>query len=168
MIMACTRLLRGSGYVGFVGEVPDQPEHAALASEYAHVTAPLRRLGDRYAGEICLALCAGEEVPAWVLDRLGELPDTLQRADHLAHRYEGAVIDLVEAGVLRDDLGRKFDGVVVDVDQKDDRRGTITIQDPAVEARVTSQAPVPLGNGVTATLTRADLGSRSVEFTLEA
>ena len=168
MIMACTRLLRGSGYVGFVGEVPDQPEHAALASEYAHVTAPLRRLGDRYAGEICLALCAGEEVPTWVLDRLGELPDTLQRADQLAHRYEGAVIDLVEAGVLRDDLGQKFDGVVVDVDQKDDRRGTITIQEPAVEARVTSQVPVPLGNEVTATLTRADLGSRSVEFTIDA
>ena len=34
-----------AGYVAFDGEVPAQPEHAALASEYAHVTAPLRRLG---------------------------------------------------------------------------------------------------------------------------
>ena len=63
MVVACTRLLRGSGYVGFNGEVPAQPQHAALVSEYAHVTAPLRRLGDRYAGEICVALCAGTEVP---------------------------------------------------------------------------------------------------------
>jgi exoribonuclease R len=29
MVMACTRLLRGSGYVGFDGEVPAQPEHSA-------------------------------------------------------------------------------------------------------------------------------------------
>ena len=64
MVTACTRLLRGSGYVGFDGEVPADPIHSALASEYAHVTAPLRRLGDRYAGEICVALCAGTDVPA--------------------------------------------------------------------------------------------------------
>ena len=75
MITACTRLLRGSGYVGFDGEVPADPIHAALASEYAHVTAPLRRLGDRYAGEICVALCAGTEVPDWVLAKLHVVPD---------------------------------------------------------------------------------------------
>jgi exoribonuclease R len=167
MVTACTRLLRGSGYVGFVGELPDQPMHSALASEYAHVTAPLRRLGDRYAGEICLALCAGQEVPGWVLDRLGELPNTMQRADQLSHRYEGAIIDLVEAGVLRSRIGERFEGVVVDVDAKDDRRGTITVQDPAIEAPITSDVPVPLGDEVNATLTTADLGARSVVFTLE-
>ncbi|MGE5720672.1 MAG: ribonuclease catalytic domain-containing protein, partial [Nocardioidaceae bacterium] len=66
MVVASTRLLRGSGYVGFNGAVPEQAEHSALASEYAHVTAPLRRLVDRYALEISLALCAGTEVPGWV------------------------------------------------------------------------------------------------------
>ena len=58
-----------AAYVGFDGEVPADPQHAALASEYAHVTAPLRRLGDRYAGEVCVALCAGTDVPDWVLTR---------------------------------------------------------------------------------------------------
>jgi exoribonuclease R len=167
MVTACTRLLRGSGYVGFVGELPDPAGHSALASEYAHVTAPLRRLGDRYASEICLALCSGEDVPGWVLDRLGELPSTLQHADQLSHRYEGAVVDLVEAGVLRRRIGETFDGVVVDVDQKDDKRGVITVQDPAIEARVTAAEPVPLGGEVTATLAEADLGSRSVVFRLD-
>jgi exoribonuclease R len=166
MITACTRLLRGSGYVGFVGELPEQPRHSALAAEYAHVTAPLRRLGDRYAGEICVAMCAGEEVPGWVLDRLGELPQTLQKADQVSHRYEGAVVDLVEAGVLRERVGETFSGVIVDVDPKDDKRGTITVQDPAIEARVTGSEPVPLGNEVTATLAQADIGSRTVSFTL--
>ena len=35
-------------------------EHAAVAAPYAHVTAPLRRLADRYAIEVCLALLAGQ------------------------------------------------------------------------------------------------------------
>src|SRR5687768_16568050 len=167
MVAASTRLLRGSGYVGFDGEVPAEPQHSALASEYAHVTAPLRRLGDRYAGEICLALCAGSEVPSWVTEKLGELPQTMQRADQMSHRYEGAVVDLVEAGVLRARVGERFDGVVVDVDAKDDKRGTITVQDPAIEARLTASEPVPLGNEVAAILAQADIGSRSVVFTLE-
>ena len=64
MVVACTSLLRGAGYAVFDGELPeDQPQHAALATTYAHVTAPLRRLVDRYAEEICVALCAGERRP---------------------------------------------------------------------------------------------------------
>ena len=59
MVVACTTLLRGAGYAAFDGELPDQLEHAALASPYAHVTAPLRRLVDRYGLEACAALCAG-------------------------------------------------------------------------------------------------------------
>jgi len=168
MLTACSRLLRGSGYISFVGELPDQPRHAALASEYAHVTAPIRRLGDRYASEICVAMCAGEEVPDWVLDRLGELPQTMQRSDQLSHRYEAAIVDLVEAGVLRRQVGEKFEGVVVDVNEKDDRLGTVTIQDPAIEARVTSDASLPLGSEVTVQLSEADVGSRSVVFSLES
>ena len=58
MLAACTVLFRGAGYTSFSGGVPEQPEHAAMKSEYAHVTAPLRRLVDRWTGEICVALCA--------------------------------------------------------------------------------------------------------------
>ena len=68
MVVACTSLLRGAGYAAFDGQLPDQTEHAALASSYAHVTAPLRRLVDRYGLETCAALCAGEPVPEWVRD----------------------------------------------------------------------------------------------------
>ncbi len=123
MVVACTRLLRGSGYAGFNGELPALVEQSALASEYAHVTAPLRRLGDRYAGEICVALCAGEEVPGWVLDKLPELPDTLRQSSQRANHYQNAVLDLVEAAVLEDRVGDTFDGVVVEVDGKDGTQG---------------------------------------------
>ena len=167
MITACARLLRGSGYVAFDGEMPADPVHAALASEYAHVTAPLRRLGDRYAGEICVALCAGTEVPDWVKARLHDLPEEMKEGGRRAAQYEAAVLNLVEAGLLHDRVGERFEGVVVDVDDKDETRGTLTVQDPAVEARVTSSHAVPLGTEVEVTLTEADLASRSVVFTLD-
>jgi exoribonuclease R len=166
LITACARLLRGSGYLAFDGEVPADPVHAALASEYAHVTAPLRRLGDRYAGEICVALCAGTDVPSWVLTKLSELPEVMKDAGRRAAQYEAMVLDLVEAGVLHQQVGETFDGVVTDVDEKDATRGKITIQEPAVEARVTGRGPLPLGTDAEVRLTQADVTSRSVAFEL--
>jgi exoribonuclease R len=165
MVVACTRLLRGSGYAAFDGEVPERPEHAALASEYAHVTAPLRRLGDRYAGEICLALCAGTEVPGWVLDRLDTLPKTLQASGHLAHQYEKAVLDLVEAAVLHPHVGETFTGVVVQVDEGDPHHGAVVVQEPAIEAQVSGQ-DLPLGTDVSVRLAEADVATRTVRFEL--
>lgn len=169
MVVACTRLLRGSGYVGFDGEVPAQPQHAALASEYAHVTAPLRRLGDRYAGEVCVALCAGTDVPSWVTSELAALPMTLQSSARKAHQYENAILDLVEAGLLSQHVGEVFDGVVVEVSEKDPACGSVTVQEPAVEAPVVSgdrSAALPLGTRVRVRLTAADLATRKVEFTV--
>jgi exoribonuclease R len=167
MVVACTRLLRGSGYVGFHGEVPEQPRHAALAAEYAHCTAPLRRLVDRYAGEICLALCAGTDVPDWVLAKLDEVPDTMRESGRRAHQYENSILALVEAASLQPRIGETFTGVVVEVDEKDDTRGDITVQEPAVEAAVTGARALPLGEEVEVTLVTADPSSRKVEFRLD-
>ena len=167
MIAACTRLLRGSGYVAFDGEVPGDPQHAALASEYAHVTAPLRRLGDRYAGEVCVALCAGEDVPGWVTERLHGLPGTLQQSAQRSRRYERAVLDLVEAALLRRRVGEQFPGVIVEVDDDDHTRGSVTVADPAIDAPVRGRdGDLPLGEEVVATLTEADVHRRRVEFTV--
>jgi exoribonuclease R len=166
MITASARLLRGSGYVAFDGDMPADPIHAALASEYAHVTAPLRRLGDRYAGEICLALCAGTDVPPWVLSRLAGIPDVMKDAGRRAAQYESMVLSLVEAGVLHQRVGETFDGVVTDVDENDATRGKVTIQEPAVEARVTSPTALPLGTEARVRLSQADVDSRSVLFEL--
>ena len=166
MIVACTRLLRGSGYVTFNGELPEQARHSALASEYAHVTAPLRRLVDRYAGEVCVALCAGTEVPEWVIAAMPELPDTMRESGRRANQYENAIANLCEAELLSGRVGESFAGVVVEVDEKDEKRGDVTIQDPAIEATVTSDGDLPLGQEVTVELVTADPGSRSVAFRL--
>lgn len=166
MVVACTRLLRGSAYVGFNGAVPEQPEHSALASEYAHVTAPLRRLVDRYAGEICVALCAGTDVPGWVLEKLESVPEVMAESGRRANRYENAVLDLVEAGVLSSRVGDSFEGVVVELDEKEKSRGTITVQEPAIEAPVVANRELPLGEAVTVILASADVAARKVEFRL--
>src|SRR4051812_37071598 len=50
---------RGAGYTAFDGTPPTDPGHFAIAAPYAHATAPLRRLQDRYVSECCLAACAG-------------------------------------------------------------------------------------------------------------
>lgn len=166
MVVACTRLLRGAGYAAFNGSVPDQPLHAGLASEYTHVTAPLRRLVDRYTSEVCVSLCAGEKVPDWVLERFDTLPGTMQESGQRAGQYERAIIGLVEAAVLSPRVGETFAGVVVELDEKAPHRGDVTIQRPAIEAKVTATNPLPLGEEVTVTLAAADIASRSVTFTL--
>lgn len=167
MISACTRVLRGSGYVGFDGDLPAQPRHSALNAEYAHVTAPLRRLGDRYAAEVCVALCAGEEVPEWVRAALPRLAKEMQESSQRANRYERMVLDLVEAGLLQHRVGESFEAVVVEVHEKDPTRGVVTVAEPAVEAPVVAESELPLGTDVRVRLTTADLAQRKVEFTLE-
>jgi exoribonuclease R len=167
MISACTRLLRGSGYVAFDGETPAQPLHSALNTEYAHVTAPLRRLGDRYASEVCLSLCAGTDVPDWVHAALPELARTMQESSQRANRYERMVLDLVEAGLLQHRVGESFEAVVVEVNEKEPTRGIVTVAEPAVEAPVVSASDIPLGAEVRVRLTTADIAQRKVEFTLE-
>ncbi|HET6563174.1 MAG TPA: RNB domain-containing ribonuclease [Marmoricola sp.] len=166
VLTSSTMLLRGSGYVSFDGELPEQPLHSALASTYAHVTAPLRRLVDRYAGEICLALCAGTSVPEWVLARLEELPATMRESSRRANQYERDVVDLVEAAVLANQVGQQFPAMVVAVDEKDPTEGEVMVTAPAVEARVHSGGPLPLGTEVQVTLVEADPVARKVRFQL--
>ena len=166
MVIACTQLLRGSGYIGFNGAVPGQPEHSALASEYAHVTAPLRRLVDRYALEICVSLCAETEVPSWVLAMLDQLPKTMQESARKASRHERAIHAMVEAAVLQKSVGKTFSGVVVQVDQEDETKGDVVIREPAVEATITGSKKLPLGTDVQVRLVEADVQTRTVRFEL--
>ena len=79
LLEEATSLLRGAGYTAFDGGVPENATHAAVAAEYAHATAPLRRLVDRYVGDVCLALCAGDDVPGWAKAALPTLPDGWRR-----------------------------------------------------------------------------------------
>jgi exoribonuclease R len=166
MVQASTRLFRGAAYVAFDGERPEQPRHAAIAAEYAHVTAPLRRLADRYSGEVCLAVCAGKPVPTWAREALPALPGTMRDADARASAFDRAVVDAVEAGLLTSRVGSELDAVVVSLRDDDPTRGVVVIDDPAVEAPLDADRPLPLGGRVRLRVSAVDVETRSVTFDL--
>ena len=159
----------GAGTPASTASCPSRPRHSALAAEYAHVTAPLRRLGDRYAGEICLAICAGDRrTGLGARQQLPDLPKTLRESGTRSGRYQRAVVDLVEAGVLHHRVGETFDAVVVDVAEKAAAAAAWSpSRRTASRPRSSSTDPLPLGDAVSVRLTTADVERRKVEFTLE-
>jgi exoribonuclease R len=166
MLVACTRVLRGAGYAAFHGTLPEQPMQSALAAEYTHATAPLRRLVDRYTGETCVALCAGKPVPEWVLEKLHALPDTMRAADRIAGSFEHATFDLLEAVVLSGRVNETFPAIVTSRDDGDEHEGTVMIREPAVETRIRAAHELPLGKKVTVKLVEADPADRKIRFEL--
>ena len=166
MLTACTTVLRGAGYVVFNGTLPVQPKQWALAAEYTHATAPLRRLVDRYTGEICVALCAKQPVPEWVLAALPGLPAKMQASGRRASQYERAVLDLAEAAALATRVGETFDGAIVEVAANTPTKGVVIVRDPAIEAGVSGHSDLPLGAQVKVTLVEADPLKRVTRFEL--
>lgn len=178
---AATSLFRGAGYRAFGGDdrspapTGDDARHAAIAAPYAHVTAPLRRLVDRYGTEACLAACAGRPTPEWVLAALPTLPETMAETGRRASAYSRGGVDLVEAAVLSPSVGSTFPGVVVEGPRgrgaelpPDQRRGEVMVSDPAVLAAIRPgpDGALPVGEPVTARLVEASVAERSVLFEL--
>ncbi|WP_405407038.1 RNB domain-containing ribonuclease [Streptomyces sp. NBC_01104] len=165
-LQECTTLLRGAGYTVFEnGDLPTPAVHAAVAELYTHCTAPLRRLVDRYAAELCVAAAADREAPEWVRAALPALPKEMADGTRRANTVERECVDLVEAALLKDRIGAVFDAYVVDVKEQEPTTGTIHIDDPAIVARIEGgTAPLPLGERLRVRLTQADPGSSKVLF----
>ena len=164
LLAAAAGVMRGSGYTAFDRHAPSHAEHAALASTYAHTTAPLRRLVDRYVGETCIALSEGRKVPGWVATELPELPDVMELADRRGSQYEAGIVSAVEAALLEGSVGKTFEAVVIEVD-RDGAAGSVELRDPAVTARCDGPG-LPLGETVTVRCTLADVLKRQVRFAL--
>ncbi|GAA1537929.1 RNB domain-containing ribonuclease [Dactylosporangium maewongense] len=160
LIDQAAEMMRGAGYTPFDGARPEQPLHGAVAAPYAHVTAPLRRLADRYVTEVCLALHNGAEVPGWAREALPRLPEVMSRTDRVANAAERGAIDLVEAVLLEHRIGEEFDAAVLDVEK---HRADIALDEPAVRARCEGDG-LPLGERIRVILTAADPASRKVLF----
>ncbi|MEU9168912.1 RNB domain-containing ribonuclease [Streptomyces sp. NPDC048420] len=164
-LQECTTLLRGAGYTVFRdGVLPAITTHAAVAAPYAHCTAPLRRLVDRYASEICLAASAGTAVPDWVLTAFEALPREMSEGGRRAATVERACVDIVEAAVLKDRVGEVFDGCVVDVDERRPDVGTVQLEAPAVMGRIDGEGGLALGERLRVRVVRSDPGTSKVRF----
>ncbi|MDO5049966.1 MAG: RNB domain-containing ribonuclease [Actinomycetaceae bacterium] len=136
-LLEATTLFRGAGYRSFgVKDTRPLPRsaadgiiHAAIAAEYAHVTAPLRRLVDRYGEEICIAHSAHRETPQWVRDALDDLPVAMARTTGRASQVAKRALTLLEALMMRGHENREYTGVVVDVNTK---KSKVMLRSPAV------------------------------------
>lgn len=156
-------LLRGAAYTPFEGPPPAQPGHGGVGAPYAHVTAPLRRLVDRFGTEVCLALSAGREPAPDLRAALPDLPALMAASDKRTREVERAVLDATEAWVLHGRDGEEFSAVVVDAQ---DGRGTVLLDDPAVRGRCTGEG-LTRGTRVRVRLEAADVAGRTVRFRLD-
>jgi exoribonuclease R len=160
LIHEATALFRGAGYTPFDGAVPDQREHAAVAAPYAHVTAPLRRLVDRFGLVVCEAISTGQPVPGWVLEALPALPEVMAASGKVAAGVERGCADAVEAAALEDRVGEVFDAMVVE--QREPTEALVQVPDPAVLARAHGHSE--LGTWVKVRLVEATVASSTVRF----
>jgi VacB/RNase II family 3'-5' exoribonuclease len=160
LMLAIRRASPGAGYEPYRGGV--RPWHSAVAASYAHATAPLRRLADRFVVEAALAVANGRPVPEPVQAAFDRLPVIMQKADALAGQIARAVIDLAEAVSLSGREGERFDAVVTDVDQRGAR---IQLCSPPVVARIKANG-LKAGDELTVQLDSAEPGTRSVLFSV--
>jgi exoribonuclease R len=155
-----TSLFRGAGYTPFDGELPEQQEQAAIAAPYAHVTAPLRRLVDRFGLVVCEALSGGRDIPGWAREALPTMPEIMATSDRQARAVERACTDAVEAAVLRHRVGEVFEAVVVDEAGNDGL--VVQVTEPTVSALAEGKAD--LGDRVRVELVEADVINHVVRF----
>lgn len=165
VLLVAARGLRGAGYLALLpGEpVPEDPatlQHAAVAAPYAHVTAPLRRLCDRAALEVCLALHGDRAVPDHVLAELPELPRAMAQARGREGAANRAAVDLVEALLLAPHVGEVVSATVVAAEPE---RSTVVLGELAVEA-VVEGAELPLAEVVPLRVVAVDVPERRVEL----
>ncbi|TPK72638.1 RNB domain-containing ribonuclease [Mesorhizobium sp. B2-4-17] len=136
------------------------PWHEAMAATYAHATAPLRRLADRYVVRCALAIANGQPVPQAVIDAFARLPKVMGRADSRASQINHAAIDLAEAVMLKGREGETFKAVVTDFV---DHGVRVQLSDMPVVAIVKATG-LKQGDGLALRLVLADPDRRSIVF----
>ena len=142
MLQQAGRVTGGARYVAFVGEAPPRARHAAIAAPYAHATAPLRRLADRYVLDLLVTLTTHQQSDAQQLEALARLPHVMATSERLAHQLESAVVDEVEARLLQNQVGAIFSAVIIAL-RPDGVVAQIT--DPPIRTLVASAVFAPAG-----------------------
>jgi exoribonuclease R len=170
-------LFRGAGYTPFDGSVPEAATQSAIGAAYAHSTAPLRRLIDRFVLVICEALSNGMAVPGWAREALPSLPSIMGSSDQLASRLERLSLDTVEAALLSNHIGEEFDAVVLSGPKPakngngngkngngngNGPSGTVQIAEPAVTARCPGE--LEAGTQVRVRVLSADITSGEIRL----
>ena len=154
--LAVRRITGGADYEPYrAGHVP---WHAAMGAAYAHATAPMRRLADRYVLDAVLALEQGRSPPPAEL--WDSLATTMNAADTRQSAIERAVLDLAEAALLAGREGEVFRAIVT---ERDDKGARLQLADLPVIARVDTRG-VAAGDPLQVRLASADPVKGEVRF----
>lgn len=162
LMAAAGGLLRGARYTAFDGEPPAGTFHGGIGAPYAHVTAPIRRLVDRFGSEVCLAVSAGMPVPDWVRAALSELPGLMAASDALAATVEHSYLAQTEAWLLAGRVGESFSAVVLRP-VGDGANREIFLPDLAVTTQCAGDG-LSDGQRITVRVAEADPATRTVVF----
>lgn len=162
LLLAIRKASPGASYAPF--REGETPWHAAMAASYAHATAPLRRLADRYVVMAAYHVANGRPVPASISATFARLPKVMARADALGGNIERAVIDLAEAIVLAPRTGETFQAVVTDIDQRGPR---IHLCGLPVVSRLKADG-LEAGATIKVRLDTADPETRKIGFSMAA
>jgi exoribonuclease R len=157
-MLAIRRAGNGASYVPYEPGVV--PWHAAMAAAYCHMTAPLRRLADRYVVRAALAIANGLPVPTEVEAAFQRLGPVMAKAQARGSQIERAVVDLAEAAVLAGREGEDFEAVVTDLGETGAR---IQLCDLPVVARTVARRVQP-GDRIVVRLESADPVRRQISF----
>ncbi len=149
-MLAIRRASAGAGYQPYREGV--KPWHAAMAATYAHATAPLRRLADRYVVMTTLAMANGGAPSLAATEAFERLPPIMAHADAFAGQLDRAAIDLAETIMLAGRVGETFRAIVTDIDERGAR---MQLCDLPIVARVAANH-VEIGQDLQVRLIAAD------------
>jgi VacB/RNase II family 3'-5' exoribonuclease len=131
MLHQAARVTGGARYIAFEGEA--HARHSAIAALYAHVTAPLRRLADRYVLDLLVELASGNTPSQALIKTLRELPRVMSNADRLSRQLEAAILDFAEVRLMQDRVGEVFNAMVIGLRQDG---ATVQITDPPLRTLI--------------------------------
>ena len=157
-MLAIRRAGNGAGYEPY--QPGAFPWHAAMAATYCHMTAPLRRLADRYVIRAALAVANGQPVPAEVEAAFARLGPVMDKAQARSGQVERAVVDLAEAAMLVGREGDDFEAVVTDLGETGAR---IQLCELPIVARTVARRVQP-GERIVVRLESADPIKRLISF----
>jgi exoribonuclease R len=157
-LLAVRRASGGASYEAY--RDGRRPWHSAVAATYAHATAPLRRLQDRYVIEAALAVANGVSVPDDISAAFDTLPRAMSRAEQRANRAERRALDLAEAVVLAGREGHNFPAIVID---EGEWGVEFQIADPAIVGRVPAHRVDP-GDEIRVRVVSVDVVTAEVVF----
>lgn len=134
--------------------------HAGIGGYYAHVTAPLRRLVDRFATEICLAIASKQPIPEWVTANVDQVLGTMKSSSQTASAVDRACLKLTEAVVLQPWVGQNFNATVLNSDGGG--KAKILVEEPPI--LTTCMGDPDEASTVKVTLIEAEPAARKVRF----